>query len=287
MSNFGTVKNFFISPSLIGNTILKRGKGKLKFIAENLKADVKIPKPFGVFHLAFLFFSVLSGVWLCRKYRNPSENQVRKILLFFSVSVLILELLKQIYYSFSLSGGKLQFSYNWRFFPFQFCSTPMYAGVLGAVVKKEKIHRALCSFLATFASFAGACVMVYPKDVLTHSPFINFQTLFCHGSMVAVGFFLSCRYVETEFRTVLRALPVFLYFIALAVALNEVAHRIGIEDFNMFFLSPYEKPYLPVFSEIQQAVPFGLSILLYAAGFTVLAFGIILICRVIKHLSKR
>ncbi len=257
------------------------------YVLKIFNAKMQVPRAFGLFHLSFFTLSVTLGFFLFRIKPFPSEKFIKKLLLMTSLVVIAFEIYKQIVFSFTYFEGRVHFSYAWCFFPFQFCSTPMYAGLFAALTKNKKIHNALCAFLATYSFAAGIGVMLFPREVFTNVIGVNVQTMVCHGSMVTVGIFLLCSgYVPANKKTFLRAMPVFLSFIALAVASNEVAHRIGIEDFNMFFLSPYEKPYLPVFSKFQQAVPLGLSILLYVVGFTILAFGIILICRVIKHLSK-
>ena len=59
-----------------------------------------------------------------------------------------------------------------------------------------------------------------------------------------------------------------------AVILNEWAYRVGIAPehfFNMFYISPYCAPHLPVYSLIQPIVPFPWSLVLYILGFTVAA----------------
>ena len=82
--------------------------------------------------------------------------------------VILLEIYKQINYTFSYEGA-ITFDYQWYAFPFQFCSTPMYVGLLVGLFRKGKIHDALCAYLATYAVFAGLCVMIYPERFWEHS----------------------------------------------------------------------------------------------------------------------
>ena len=57
------------------------------------------------------------------------------------------------------------------------------------------------------------------------------------------------------------------------------------ETFNMFFISPYCAPELPVYSQIQGIVPFTFSVLFYVAGFTA-ASGIIMLLSNVFHISS-
>ena len=90
------------------------------------------PTPYGWFHILSLALTVAATVLLCRfgKSLNP-----RKTVLFTAILVTVLEIYKQINYSFSYEGG-IGFDYQWYAFPFQFCSTPMYVGLLAGMLKK-------------------------------------------------------------------------------------------------------------------------------------------------------
>ena len=63
----------------------------------------------------------------------------------------------------------LSYNYAWYAFPWQFCSTPMYIGLL-AGLSKGKLHDHFCAYLATFALFAGTAVMQksFVGDYLFH-----------------------------------------------------------------------------------------------------------------------
>lgn len=260
----------------------------MTFWAKTLRlfsASMPTPKPFGIFHVFFLIFSISIGLLLCRYCKNPSEKFIRIFLLLVSVMVIILEIYKQIHFGIINAGGK-GFKMHWYFFPFQFCSTPMYIGLLAAVVKKYKTHYRLCTYLATYALFAGICVMAYPGDVYTNTFGVNVQTSICHGSMITVGIFLlGSGYVKSEHRTILKAVPVFVSLVGIAMVLNEAAHLSGLTktvEFNMFFISPYCEPYLPVYSAVQRAVPFPLCVFIYVCGFTLAGYFMVLISMLLK-----
>jgi hypothetical protein len=83
---------------------------------------------------------------------------------------------------------------------------------------------------------------------------------------------------------------VFAVFVALAVVLNEIAFYTGLletETFNMFYISPHCDPHLPVYSLVQQVVPFPWCLALYILGFTAAAYIMLLIGMGIRALGNK
>lgn len=249
-----------------------------------------VPGLYGWYHIMWLAITVLTTVALCYYQKKAHGDRAERIVLITAVIVTVLEIYKQINYSFSYTDG-ITFSYQWYAFPFQFCSTPMYVGLLAGLLPRGKISDALMSYLATFAVFAGVCVMLYPGDVFVDTVGINIQTMICHGSMVAIGVYLlySGR-VKLEHKTVLKGAAVFAVCVAMAMVMNEIAHQTGLlEDhtFNMFFISPYCAPSLPVYSIVQGIVPFPWCLVIYIAAFTLASWIILLAAMGIRKLSKK
>lgn len=246
-------------------------------VLEIMDAQMKVPRVYGFFHLVFFVLSIVAGIVLCRVYKNPDEKFVRKYLLVLSIGLILFEIYKQINFSFSYENG-ISFNYQWYAFPFQFCSTPMYVGLMAALFKKGKMHDVLCSYLASYALFAGLCVMLYPATVFRGTIGINVQTMVWHGSMITTALFLlGSGYVKAELKTVFKALPVFLSFVVVAIIMNEIAFRAGLlnvtgEKFSMFYISPYTTSTLPVYKSLQQVVPFPLCVIVYVVVFTAAAY---------------
>ncbi len=255
-----------------------------------LNADMKEPISYGFFHLFFFALSIIAGIVLCRALPQGTEKQARRILLISTVVVVVLELYKQINYTFSYDGQHITADFQWYAFPFQFCSTPMFVGAV-AYLTKGRVHNACCAYLATFSVFAGLCVMVYPEQVFINTIGINIQTMICHGTMITVGIWLMLTgYVKAEHKTLLRAVPVFVVCIGIAILLNEIAYRTDFtngETFNMFYISPHCEPSLPVYSSVQQAVAYPWSLFIYIAVFTLAAYLMLLMFWGIKRMCKR
>ena len=252
-----------------------------------LDTKMEVPLPYSPFHIFFLLTSVFAGFWISDR-AGRDVTFVRRFLLHASLLILVLEIYKQINFSFQVVDGRIVFDYQWYAFPFQFCSTPMYIGVIAAVTKREALHRRLCAYLASYSLFAGISVMAYPVSVFTETVGINIQTMVWHGGMIAIGIvLLRTGYVRASVKTVLDALPVFLVLVLAAAGMNELAHQSGLlerETFNMFFISPYCAPSLPVYSLIQPLVPYPVSVLIYIVGFTAAA-GIVLMLARLLHIG--
>jgi hypothetical protein len=167
----------------------------------------------------------------------------------------------------------------------------MYVGLLAGLVKPGKLRDCLWAYLASYALFAGVSVMVYPVSVFISTVGINVQTMFCHGSMITVGIYLLCTgAVKAQWKTLWKAVPVFAVCLGLAIGMNEIAHVTGLlkrETFNMFFVSPYCEPSLPVYSLVQGAVAYPWCLILYIFGFTVAAGLMLLLFQGAKKLTAK
>lgn len=260
-------------------------------ILDILDCKMTAPVPYGGFHIFFFALSIFAGIILCKRFQNADEKFVRRMLFVISLAVITLEIYKQINFSFQYDGESITFDYQWYAFPFQFCSTPMYIGLLAALVKNKRIHESLCAYLGTYAFFAGLCVMFYPTTVFIDTIGINIQTMICHGSMITIGIYLLYSgHVKTGYKTIFKALPVFAILVTMAFVMNEIAYQTGLletETFNMFFLSPYCAPELPVYSLIQGVIPFPWCALIYIIGFTLAGFLLLFLTAFIKHNLSR
>ena len=256
-----------------------------------LNTQMTEPILYGPFHIFWLVATVTCMVVLCQRARQSSHRQVCNLVLGITLFVTALEIYKQINYSFTYSDGTITFEYLWYAVPFQFCSTPMYIGLLAGIFRKGKLHDHLCAYLTTYAVFAGVCVMLYPAQVFCTTVGINIQTMIWHGSMIVVGaYLLASGHVKLEGKTVLKALPVFAVTVAMAAVMNEVAYQTGLlenHNFNMFYISPHCPPSLPVYSLVQQVLPFPWSLTVYVVAFTLAAYLIVLAAMGIRHVARR
>lgn len=231
------------------------------------------PVMFGIFHLLFLVLIAILTIFICKKYALASEKTERTIAFSAWLIFLILEFYKQIVESFSLSESTLVFSYNWGYFPFQLCSSPLYVLPFIAFLPSGKLREAFVSFASTVILFAGLAVSIYPGNVFVETLGLNFQTLLWHGSQVWLGaYFLTRRFAQDETPKkkafFCAAIPIFLAFTAIAILLNvymqNALNAKGIEhQINMFFISPYYDTIFPVLSNLKPLIPYPIFALLY------------------------
>ena len=249
-------------------------------IIDILSFKASTPQLFGWVHILSFTLAVAFGVFLSVKFKNADEKTVRTVLFVTSVLTIILEIYKQFVFSASFDGQTVSFNYQWYAFPFQFCSTPMYIGLLASLIKSDRMHHTLCAFIATYGFFAGLVVMIYPGDVFMPIVGINIQTMVCHGLMVSNGIFLlASGYVKSKHSSILPAICVFSSLVGIALILNEVMYYSGIlggETFNMFFISRHFPPHLPIYSTVQELIPFPFCLFFYIFGFSSAAYVLLL-----------
>lgn len=261
-------------------------------IIELLDTGMTEPQPYGWFHWLWIFITGVSTVLLCKFFKPNTSKPIITLVFVTAVVVTLLEIYKQINFTFSVSEGKVVTDYQWYAFPFQFCSTPMYIGLLAGIFRKGKLHEALCAYLASFAVVAGIIVMVAPTTVFVGTIGINIQTMVCHGSMIVIGvYLLYTGYVKASLGSLLKAVSVFAACFSLAVLMNELVYLTGFldknaEEFNMFFVSRHCAPSLPVFSSVQAVVPYPVSLVIYVLAFTAMAAIIIYVAKLIKHIAR-
>lgn len=258
-----------------------------------LDSRMETPQPYGWFHLSFFALSFVAALILCLLWKKGVIKDVNRVLLVTAIIVGIFELYKQINFSFGYENG-ITFDYKWYAFPWQFCSTPLYIGLLAGLTH-GKLHNHLCSYLATYAFFAGAAVMCYPNTVFISTIGISVQTMICHGSMITIAIFLYYTgHVKINFKTLLSAMPVFALCMGIALGLNELAVLVGITEtdtFNMFFISRHFESTLPIYGSIHNALSSNLtgyliSLGLYFVGFTVCAGAMLGLAAGVKALAE-
>ena len=225
------------------------------------------PLPFGVFHIISVVIILLlcAAMILLRGYLPRGEGNLRKMLIAFGVGLLLLEIGKQIVYSYTPEGGWL---YNWDRFPFQFCSTPIYVALAAMLLPPCKVRQALLCFLATYSPVAGCAVLFYPSpDVFHEILFLDIHTMVWHGTMLLFGLYLwLTKAVRPTVRTAISAAAVYLPMPYIALLLNELEMATGFAGdftFNMFYIARDGYCMIPILSRIQATAPYPLFFLSY------------------------
>jgi hypothetical protein len=237
--------------------------------------DLRMTEPtnYGWFHLMFMAIIIATTVLLCVFFKNSNDKTMRKIVLIFWIVIFVLEIYKQFNFSFSVVDNKLVWDFQWYAFPFQFCSTPLYAMPFIVFLKDGKIRDAFIAYMGAFSFFGGLAVFFYPNDVFVRTIGINIQTMVHHGLQVVFGIYFAVRDLKKlGYKYCLEAIPVFGALVSTALALNLIMYRAIDETFNMFYISLYYDCTLPILSEVYKVVPYIVFALIYMLGFCLVAF---------------
>lgn len=253
-----------------------------------LDKEMAEPTLYGWFHLICLAIVIGLCVLVVLKCKHFTQRQVR-LTLGVTVSVMIaFEIYKQLNFSYSPSTDT--WSYQWYAFPYQFCSTPMYVMPAVLLIKNEKVQRSLYAYLATYSLFAGIGVMLYPSTVFIETIGINIQTMVHHGAMVVIGVFMyATGTLKIQHKTILHAVPVFAVLSSVALVANVLFGLFGdpSHTFDMFFISPFEEPSLPLVSLIFADAPYILYLCGYLLGFTTAGYLMVLLAMLCVKLHAR
>ena len=247
------------------------------FVYRVLQARMERPALYGTWHIVSIILTIALTVCLVKFFRNAKDSTMRTLLFVGWLIMITLEICKQLEGAMQYDGYTVTWAYEWRWFPFQFCSTPMYTFPLVFLLKDCKFRRAIMAYIATFSLFAGLIVMILPTSVFTRDISINIQTMVHHGFQVVFGVYMAAynrRHLNKRFFA--WCMIVFAAFASVALILNVTVYPVLLEkglteDFNMFYISPYLNNDLPVLSTIYPLVPYPVYLIIYVIGFTAVA----------------
>lgn len=229
-----------------------------------LERQMPRPTAYGWFHLLWLLFVAVAIIFLYHRRTHHSEKQLKQILGIYGVTALVLEILKQLIWTFQYDSAANTFhhDFQWYAFPFQLCTTPIFVSLICLFLKKGKLRDFLLSYMAYITIIGSISVILVPNDCFVSDVLVNIHTMWLHlGSFVVSVYLLMSGEVPITLSAVRKAIPPFLGFVAIANTMNILIYQSGVlngETFNMFYISPYFESMLPVFHELQGKVPYAL-----------------------------
>jgi len=212
---------------------------------------------------------VVSLLILYKERKKYSNNQLKLVLGVYGIVALILEVTKQIMWSFEYNPltNIVTWDYQWYAAPFQLCTTPIFASIICLFLKEGKTKDSLLSYMAFVTILGSFMTILIPDSCFTKDILINIHTMWLHcGSFVVSVYLIMTGAVKVNKESFKNGFKVFLVFAFIAEVLNIFIYNSGIlngETFNMFYISPYFISTLPVFDVIQQSVSFVLYLLIY------------------------
>ena len=250
-----------------------------------LQGDMQTPTLFGWFHLMCIVLCILS-LFVLYKLKNKYNNKQLKIVLFtYGFIALILELLKQLIWSFNYDAltNTITWDYQWYAAPFQLCTTPIFICLICAFLNKGKLRDSLLSYISFVTILGSITTLIYPTSCFVPDILVNIHAMWLHlGSFVVSIYLIMNKEVMPNKVNFKNAIITFLVICIIALILNIGIYNSNIlngETFNMFYISPYFISSLPVFDIIQQNTPYIIFLFTYL-------FALILGAYIVWFISK-
>ena len=231
-----------------------------------MKIDVafsEVPAIYGPVHLIILAVIVIGSVisfFLLRKMRDRSLLVLLSALGFLMIAA---EIFKQWFVSRYVYPD---FPSAW-FFPWQFCSMAMYCSAV-VLFLKGKAQDTVLVFLSSFSLLAALFALGWPGDMMRPQILLFVHSFAYHAIMIIES--IAAMLILTRKKKVpfYPAVILFCCMAGIAEIVNIISHYTiganGLES-NMFNITPFYQPNMPVFSWIAQKVGVIPEILIYLA----------------------
>lgn len=219
---------------------------------------------YGLFHCIFFALTIAAMVFAVIYTLKKGEKNLYFLYVLSSVLMWVGELYKQFCYSFKTGT----FHYDWYSFPWQFCSTPLYTFLFCAIAKKGKLYDAVSAYNATYALFAGTCVMLYPSTLVDNYG-ISFQSLLHHALMMITGVSALVLYAKKfSVKLFAESFIVYLILFAVGIILNFIIPPLTGQEVNMYFVSKTFPGEDNPFGIFRDAYPYTIFLIVYTLLFT-------------------
>lgn len=199
-----------------------------KKIIELLSTEFKIgtPKVGSLFHIlilisCFLIATILiAALW---KIKNNPKT-LFAITLIALIFLILLEFLKQYYFSTEATKDKFKWIFQPWAFPATLCAMPLYfLPIYLFTFKTKKVKMYVQDFLGIFMLFGGAFVLFYPGEIFKANIFWTMHSVLFHGVMLIFGLFLVVtNIVAYKWNSVYHAFIVFVLLWIFVGAINEI-----------------------------------------------------------------
>ena len=230
------------------------------------------PVAYGTFHFIWAIILALFLIIVIYNRKKHSEKKLKTILLIFSITSILFEIVKQLVVGFNIEPliGVFYWSYNWSSFPFQFCSVPMYICLICAFLKKGKVRDFLLSYMVFFSIWGSIGTLVFPAS-FSYIPLVNYHTMYLHcGSLLISVYLIATKEIKNNFNNVLSGYIVFLFLVLIAQLLNIAVYNFGLLEnslnspfMNLFAISPYYVVQYSAFLFFYNHLPYYAYILFY------------------------
>lgn len=258
-----------------------------------LQGTMEEPMAFGWFHWMWIGLTILSIFILFKLRDRYSEKQLKWVLGIYGIIAFLLELAKQLIWSFEYNPALnlVTWDYQWYAAPFQLCTTSIYVSIICLFLKDVKLRNSLLSFMAFITILGGITTILLPDSCLVSDILVNIHTMWLHcGSFVVSVYLLMSGAVKLNIKNLKSAYFTFLVFVLIALVLNISVYHSGIlngETFDMFYISPYFISTLPVFNILQEYLPYPFFLFIYLFAISLGGGVVYLISYLLKRISLK
>ena len=251
------------------------------------------PSSGGAFHLMWCGITLAFTLVLCIALANAADKKIRITIFSLWVVMLAFEIYKQVFFSADMVDGNLVLSYNWSYFPFQLCSTPLYVLPFLALLRDGPLRDFAASYTMTYALIGGIAVYAFPKTVFVNFLIGNIHTMMHHSIQITTSALTAVWYRKRLNKNFFaKGFAVFAVMFTIAMILNTVVRDCLIASgiitettlFNMFFINPNMENSILVFTEFfDKLTPWGL-VALYFVGVPLGAAIVMIACKKLLNL---
>lgn len=226
------------------------------------------PKPYGAFHLIFVFVGLALSAFLAWKLRNADEKTNRRLLLTIGITLMVSEVYRQLFYCLHVGKGEFQ----WWAFPFQLCDMPMYLCVIAPLLKRGKVQQGMYNFMVAYNLLGGFMALVEPSGLTHEYITLTFHAFCWHILLVFIGLYLALsNRAGAKMKDYWSATATFLVLCCVAFGINVALRGVSNGTINMFFVGPSNSS-LVVFKDISKRFGWYVSTLVYIPAVCLGAF---------------
>lgn len=233
------------------------------------------PMPWSAFHIIFSITGLAAVGFLapflaerCQKADSGKKHAIPRSSLVLWVCGIILavtEIYKQLFILQVVNHG----TYDWWYFPFQLCSTPMYLCLLFPLFPPGIPRKTAAAYLKSFGFLGGIMALAEPSGLMHPYWTLTLHGFLWHILLVFIAFFCAASGLAgRSTRDFLCTIPLFFIFCLIATFINVLTR--GKAD--MFYISPYYPITQVVFHQISLVLGVLPGIIIYLVSICAGAF---------------
>lgn len=239
------------------------------------------PAPWSAFHIVFSALGLaIAGVLAFFLAGKCKKDAFRLILWVCGILLAVSEIYKQLFLYQVVNGG----CYDWWYFPFQLCSTPIYLCLVFPLLPRGLPRKTAATYLKSFGFLGGIMALMEPSGLMHPYWTLTLHGLLWHILLVFIALLCAASGLAgRSARDFLWAALLFSLFCLVATFINVLTG--GKAD--MFYISPYYPITQVVFHQISLTLGILPGIAIYLTSICTGAFlchkGLNLIHRCINN----